>query len=76
MIMDLIRIRSFILATGNNKRTRLRRLKNGVSQGSVLEPLLFNIYISDLPISISRRYAYAENVAIMLMETGKQWKEC
>ena len=30
MIMDLVRNRSFILTTGDSKRSRLRRLKNGV----------------------------------------------
>ena len=43
----------------------LRRLKNGVPQGSVLAPLLFNIYISHLPTTISRKYAYADDLAIM-----------
>jgi len=27
--------------------------------------LLFNIYISDLPTTISRKYAYADDLAIM-----------
>ena len=36
MIMELIRNRSFTLTTGDSKRSRLRRLKNGVPQGSVL----------------------------------------
>jgi len=57
--------RSFSLTTGNGQRSRLRRLKNGVSQGSALAPLLFNIYTSDLPATISRKYAYADDLAIM-----------
>ena len=57
--------RSFTLTTGNGQRSRLRRLKNGVSQGSALAPLLFNIYTSDLPATISRKYAYADDFAIM-----------
>jgi len=64
-------------ATGNGKRSRLRRLKSGIPQGSVLAPLLFNIYISDLPTTISRKYAYADDLAIMhAVETGRQWKGC
>ena len=61
MIMELVRNRSFNLTTGNSKRSRLRRLKNGVPQRSVLAgwaPLLFNIYTHDLPSTIYRKYAY------------------
>jgi len=50
MIMEMVGNRSFTLTTGNDQRSRLRRLKNGVPQGFVLAPLLFNIDISDLPI--------------------------
>jgi len=57
--------RSFTFTNGNGQRSRLRRLKNGVPQGSVLAPLLFNIYISHLPTTISRKYAYADDLAIM-----------
>jgi len=65
MIMEIVSNRSFTLTTRNGKRSRLRRLKNGVPQGSVQAPLLFNIYISDLPTTVSRKYAYADDLAIM-----------
>jgi len=42
MIMEMVGNRSFTLTTGNSKRSRLRRRKNGVPQGSVLAPLLSN----------------------------------
>jgi len=65
MIMEMVSNRSFTLTTGNGQRSRLRRLKNGVPQGSVLAPLLFNIYTSDLLATISRNYAYADDPAII-----------
>ena len=65
IIMEMVSNRSFTLTTGNGQRSRLRRLKNGVPQGSVLAPLLFNIYTSDLPAIISRKYAYVDDLAIM-----------
>jgi len=36
MFMEMVGNRSFTLTTGNSKRSRLRRLKNGVPQGSAL----------------------------------------
>ena len=63
--MEMVGNRRFTLTTGNGKRSKLRRLKNGVSQGSVLAPLLFNIDISDLPTNVSRKYAYADDPAVM-----------
>ena len=64
MIMELVRNCSFTLTTGDSKQSRLRRLKNGVPQGSVLGLLLFNIYTYDLPSMISRKYAYADDLAL------------
>ena len=72
MIMELVRNRSFTLTTGDSK-SRLCRLKNGVLQGSVLAPLLFNIYTYDLPSMICRTFAYADNLA--LLHSSENWKD-
>ena len=47
-------------------------VQDGFPHGSVLAPLLFNIYTSDLPIIISRKYAYADDLAIM--HADGDWK--
>ena len=73
MIMELVRNRSFTLTTGDNKQSRLRRLKNGVPQGSVLAPFLFNIYTYDLPSMISRNFAYADDLASL--HSSGNWKD-
>ena len=73
MIMELVRNRSFTLTTGDSKQSRLRRLKNGVPQGSVLAPLLFNIYTYGLPSMISRKFAYADDLA--LLHSSGNWKD-
>ena len=76
MIMELVRNRSFTLTTGDSKhRWHLPpvTLKNGVPQGSVLAPLLFNIYKYNLPSMISRKFAYADDLA--LLHSSANWKD-
>jgi len=65
MIMEIVSNRSFTLTTGNGKRSRLRRVGNGVQQAAALAPLLLSIYISDLPTTVPRKYAYADDLATM-----------
>ena len=65
MTMELVYNRSFTLTIGRGGKSRLRRLKNGVPQGSVLAPHLFKIYINDLLPTSSKLYAYADDLAIV-----------
>ena len=72
-IVELISNRSFVLKTSDGQQSRLCRLKNCVPQGSVLAPLQFNIYIHDLPDTISRKYGYADDLAILT--SHREWKK-
>ena len=70
-IADILANRSFVLKTSDGQSSRPRRLRNGVPQGSVLAPMLFNIYISDLPNTTSKQYGYADDLA--LLYSDKSW---
>ena len=72
LIMQLVRNKSFTLTTSTGKQSRLRYHKNGVPQGLVLAPLLFNIYTYDLPVKVARKFAYADDLAILDYEIDWQ----
>ena len=63
--MKLVRTQSFTLITGPENQSRLQGLKNGVPQESVLAPLLFNIYTYDLPVTVGRKFVYADDLATL-----------
>ncbi|KAL7864615.1 hypothetical protein AOLI_G00160350 [Acnodon oligacanthus] len=65
-IREMLVNHSFIVHTSDGQTSRLRILKYGVSQGSVLSPMLFNIYIYDLPDKTATKYGYMDDLAIML----------
>ena len=70
-IMEMLYDHSFTLYTSDGQHSKLRRLKNGVPQGSVLAPMLFNIYIHDIPDTLSKKCRYAVDLAILLSD--KSW---
>lgn len=64
LIESMLENRHFFVELGG-KKSRWRGLKNGLPQGSVLAPLLFNIYTNDQPNSVdTRRFIYADDLGI------------
>jgi hypothetical protein len=58
-----------------DKSSRWRRFNNGLLQGSVLAPILFNLYMSDIPITVSRQFQYVDDI-IALTFQANSFAEC
>ena len=72
-VMELLTNQSFTLRTSDGQVSRLRRIHNGVPQGSTLAPTLFNIYIIDIPKTTSKQYGYADDLA--LLAAHQSWEK-
>ena len=70
-ISELISNHSVVVTTIDGQQSRLKRINNGVPQGSVLSPLLFIVYIADLPDTNSKKYGYADDIA--LLKVHRDW---
>jgi hypothetical protein len=57
-----------------NQCSKWRRLNNGLPQGSVLAPILFNLYMSDLPSSSLNMFQYADDIT--LTHQARKFEEC
>ena len=64
LICTMLENRRFFVVL-NGKKSRWRRQRNGLPQGSVLAPMLFNIYTNDQPIHTdTRSFIYADDLCI------------
>ena len=64
IIRSLLSNRMFYVTLGNRK-SRWFHQTNGLPQGSVLAPLLFNVYTNDQPLPEGcSRFIYADDLAL------------
>lgn len=75
LLSTMLRNRYFRVYAGD-KMSKSFTIKNGLPQGSVLAPLLFNLYTSDVPETVSRKFCYADDSAIAIqtkhLEEGEE----
>ncbi|XP_055714426.1 uncharacterized protein LOC129808680 [Phlebotomus papatasi] len=63
LLNNMLSNRYFQVFLGN-KSSSWRRLNEGLPQGSVLAPSLFNLYISDTPRTQAKQFQYADDLAL------------
>jgi len=59
----LLRDQCFRVDMGNDTSS-WRPKRNGLSQGCVLAPVLFNLYSTDLPVTRGQKFIYADDMCL------------
>lgn len=73
MIGTFLHNRRFFVSL-QGKKSRWRNQRNGLPQGSVLAPALYNIYTNDQPLpNATRQYIYADDTAVAAQ--GRSFEE-
>lgn len=72
LVSNMLSDRYFRVALNADLSSSMK-LNNGLPQGSVLAPVLFNLYIHDLPITSSRKFIYADDMAFAYQ--SRKWEQ-
>jgi hypothetical protein len=69
----------YIRVSLGGRISRIKVLNNGLPQGSVLAPVLFNLYVHDIPQTDSLLFQYADDIALLAgskdLDTGARTLE-
>jgi retron-type reverse transcriptase len=64
LIGTILAVRKFRVHLNGNV-SKYKYLQNGLPQGSVLSPILFNAYTADITNTISKKFIYADDVGLV-----------